>query len=160
MHHEEQFCEIILNLGQWFRKRCSIKDFLSGALVVILFGGAEIFPIVPSFFFKESIMGNIPVKLYGIRTEMSFKDISYLELWQPFCSEDRNHLFNFDRTHHEKQFCEIILNLDPWFKRKCRINVVLMLSSDSPVVQQSVTIWFKHILFVYFVLRTTYKDIQ
>ena len=31
VHHEEQFCEIILNLGQWFR-RCSLKDFLSGTL--------------------------------------------------------------------------------------------------------------------------------
>ena len=27
---EEQFCEIILTLGQWFR-RCLLKDFLSGA---------------------------------------------------------------------------------------------------------------------------------
>ena len=33
VHHEEQFCEIILNL----------KDFLSGALVVLVFGGAEPF---------------------------------------------------------------------------------------------------------------------
>ena len=41
MHHEEQFCEIILNLGQWFRI-CCLKDFLSGALAV-LFGGAEPF---------------------------------------------------------------------------------------------------------------------
>ena len=41
MHHEEQFCEMILNLGQWFR--CCLKDFLSGALEVLLFGGAEPF---------------------------------------------------------------------------------------------------------------------
>ena len=26
---------------------------------------------------------------------MSFKGISYLELWQPFCSADQNHLSNF-----------------------------------------------------------------
>ena len=25
---------------------------------------------------------------------------------------------NFGRVHHEKHFCEIILNLDQWFKRK------------------------------------------
>ena len=31
MYQEEQFCEIILSLGQWFR-RCRLKDFLSGAL--------------------------------------------------------------------------------------------------------------------------------
>ena len=30
-HHEEQFCEIILNLDKWFR-RCCLKDFLSRAL--------------------------------------------------------------------------------------------------------------------------------
>ena len=40
VHHEEQFCEIILS--QWFRK-CCLKDFLSGALAVLLFGGAEPF---------------------------------------------------------------------------------------------------------------------
>ena len=58
-HNEEQFCEFILNLGQWFRKRCCLKYFLSGALVALGFSGAEPF------------------------REMLFKDISYLELWQP-----------------------------------------------------------------------------
>ena len=43
---------------------------------------------------------------------MLFKDLSYLELWQPYCSVDRNHLCNFGRVHHEEQFCEIIQNLD------------------------------------------------
>ena len=42
-YYEEQFCEIILNLGQWFRSRCCLKDFLSGALAALLFGGAEQF---------------------------------------------------------------------------------------------------------------------
>ena len=40
--YEEQFCEIILNLGQWF-SRCCLKDFLSEALVALLIGGAEPF---------------------------------------------------------------------------------------------------------------------
>ena len=48
---------------------------------------------------------------------MSFKDISYLELWWPFCSAEQNHLFNFGRGYQEEQFCEIILNLDQWFRR-------------------------------------------
>ena len=39
-HHKEHFCEIILNLGQWFR-RCHLKDFLSGALATLLFGSVE-----------------------------------------------------------------------------------------------------------------------
>ena len=47
-----------------------------------------------------------------------FKDISYLELWWPSCSAERNHLCNFGRGYREEQFCEIILNLDQWF-RKC-----------------------------------------
>ena len=42
-HYEEQFCEIISNLGQWFRRRCCLKDFLSGALAALLFSGAEPF---------------------------------------------------------------------------------------------------------------------
>ena len=42
---------------------------------------------------------------------MPFKDISYLELWQPFCLAERNHLCKFGRRHHEEQFCKIILNL-------------------------------------------------
>ena len=41
--YEEQFCEIILNLGLWFRRRSCLKHFLSGALVALLFGGAEPF---------------------------------------------------------------------------------------------------------------------
>ena len=47
---------------------------------------------------------------------MSYKAVSYLELWQPFCSEEWNLLCNFGRRHHEEHFCEIILNLDQWFR--------------------------------------------
>ena len=36
--YEEQLCEIILNLGQWFR-RCRLNDFSSGALTALLIGG-------------------------------------------------------------------------------------------------------------------------
>ena len=38
---------------------------------------------------------------------MSFKDISYLELWQPFCSVEWNYFCNFGRGHHKEQFSEI-----------------------------------------------------
>ena len=41
-YHEKQFCELIMNLDQWFR-RCCLKCFLSGALVARLFSGAEPF---------------------------------------------------------------------------------------------------------------------
>ena len=38
-HHEEHFCDIILNLDQWFR--CRSKYFLSRAMAASLFSGAE-----------------------------------------------------------------------------------------------------------------------
>ena len=31
--------------------------------------------------------------------------ISYLELWWPFCSVERYHLWNFEKGHYEVQFC-------------------------------------------------------
>ena len=43
-YHEKQFCEIILNLDQWFR-RCCLKDFLSRALAASMFGGLETFTL-------------------------------------------------------------------------------------------------------------------
>ena len=55
--------------------------------------------------------------------EIRFKDISYLELWQPFCSAEQNHLCNFGRGCYEEQFCEIILNLDQWVR--CTIKYFL-----------------------------------
>ena len=65
---EEQFCEIILNLGQWFRRGCQLKDFLSGALAALVFSGANIYATL-----KEGIIGNIHVKLYEIWTRCRLK---------------------------------------------------------------------------------------
>ena len=56
---------------------------------------------------------------------MLFKDISYLELWQPFCSVEMNHLCNFSRGYTEEQFCKIILNVDQWLRRKCHLKIFL-----------------------------------
>ena len=67
-----------------------------------------------------------------VQKEMLFEGISYLEVWQPFCSADRSNSCYFDRR---QQFCEINLNLDQWFRRKCRLKVFLIWSSGSPVVQ-------------------------
>ena len=64
--------------------------------------------------------------------EMSFKDSSYLELCQPLCSMDWNHLCNFGRKHHEEQSCEIILNLDQWFRRKMLFKVISYLELWQP----------------------------
>ena len=54
-----------------------------------------------------------------VQEEISFKYISFLELWWPFCSVERNHLCNFKREHYEEQFCEFISNLGQWFR--CRL---------------------------------------
>ena len=71
---------------------------------------------------------------------MSLKDISYLELWQPLCSVERNHLCNLYRRHHEEQFFEVIMNLDQWFRRRCCLKIFLILSSGGPFVEWNGTI--------------------
>ena len=109
-NHHEQFCEINLNLGH-FWKRASWDLFMWSY-----------------------------IKFGQVVQEMSFKEIYYLELWQPLCSVDSNHSSNIGRRHHEEHSCEIILNLDQWFRRKCHLKVFLIWSSGSPFVQRSVTI--------------------
>ena len=53
---------IYFEFGSVVQERCHLKDFLSGALAVLLFGAAE----PNNAFLKEGIIGNIHVKLYGI----------------------------------------------------------------------------------------------
>ena len=46
------------------------------------------------------------------------KSIIFLNFGQgPFPKPERNYLCNFIRGHYEEHFCEIILNLDKWFRR-------------------------------------------
>ena len=70
------------------------------------------------------------MKLFLICTSGSggsvIKDITYLELRQPLCSVERNHLINVGRRHHEDQFCVIILNLDQWFRRRLCLKTFLI----------------------------------
>ena len=73
------------------------------------------------------------------RRRCHLKNISYLELWRPFCSVEWNHLCNFGRGYYEEQFCEIISYLDQWFRR-CLIKVFLIWSSGGPFVQGSIAI--------------------
>ena len=57
-YYKKQCCETILILGQWFRRRCRLKGFLSGALVAHLFSGVgTIYATL-----KDGIMWNIYVK--------------------------------------------------------------------------------------------------
>ena len=69
-----------------------------------------------------------------VQEEMLFKGVCYLDIWQPLCSVDQNYWCNLSRRYHEEQFCEIILNLNQWFRRKCRLKVFLISSSDRPIV--------------------------
>ena len=57
---------------------------------------------------------------------MSFKNISFLELWQLLFLAQRNHLCNFGRGHREEQFCGIILNMDQWFRKIYRFKIFLI----------------------------------
>ena len=77
-----------------------------------------------------------------VKEEMSFKGISYLELWQCFCSVERNLLSKFGRGCYEEQFCENIVNLGQWFRRNRRLKdflsaalAALMFDGAEPFVQ-------------------------
>ena len=53
---------------------------------------------------------------------MPFNGISCLELWQPFCSVERNHFCNFGRGYLKEQFCEFFFDFgsvvrEMFFKR-------------------------------------------
>ena len=69
--------------------------------------------------------------------EILFNGISYLDIWQPFCSAVRNHLCNFGREYQEEQFCEINLNLGPSVVQELSFEIFLIWSSGNPSVQWS-----------------------
>ena len=68
--------------------------------------------------------------------------ISYLELWWPFCSAERNHFCNFGRGYPEEQFWEMFFNLDQWFRKRCHLKdflsgalLALVFSEAEPFMQ-------------------------
>ena len=73
-HHEEQVREFISNLGQWFRRRCCLKDFLSGALATLQFSKVEPF----MQFWKRASWGTFmwSYMKFGlvVQEEMPFKE--------------------------------------------------------------------------------------
>ena len=103
-----------MKFDQWLSKKCLLKTFLFWS-----FGGPPV-QLSKTIYaiLKEGIRGNIHVKLYKIwisgsggdviyrhfylelwqplrpmvQEEMAFKGISYLELWQLFCSAECNSL--------------------------------------------------------------------
>ena len=77
--YAEQFLQIIFNLDQWFRRRCHLKYFLSRALAAY-------------YSVEWNHLCNVERGHHGeymkfgpvVKEEISFKDISYLELWRSF----------------------------------------------------------------------------
>ena len=69
--------------------------------------------------------------------EISFTDISYLQLWQSVCSEEQNHLYNYATGQYE--ICEIVLNLDEWFRRRC-LKIFLIYTYGGPYARCGGTI--------------------
>ena len=61
------------------------------------------------------------MKFGPVVQKMSIKDISYLQVWQPLCSVDWNHLYNFRRRHHEEQSSEINFELVISSKISCEL---------------------------------------
>ena len=53
------------------------------------------------------------IKEIAFKANFNFKSGSHFD--------QLNGLSNFGRGHHEKHFCEIILNLDQWFSRRCHL---------------------------------------
>ena len=62
---------------------------------------------------------------------MTFKDISYLKLWRPFCSVEWIYLCNLLENNSVK------LQLS---RRRCHFKIFLICSSGGPFVQPSETI--------------------
>ena len=71
---------------------------------------------------------------------MLFKGISYLKLWQPFCSVERNHLCNFSRGYPEGLFCDFF-EFGSVVQEEMSIKIFLIWSSGDPRVRWNVTIY-------------------
>ena len=111
---KEHFCEIILKLGHWPRRRCclnvfsifsSISHFVqwSGTILAILIEGH------PKKHFCEIILKSG----HWLRRGCHLK-VFYFSLWRPFCSAELNHFSNFGSRSPKEHFGEIILKLGHW----------------------------------------------
>ena len=90
-------------------------------------------------------MRNISIKLFRIRTSgprgnvvlkrflIKSSGSSFFGVVKPLC--------NFCRGYHEEHLCDIILNLDQWFRRRCCIKDISHLELyGHPFVGRSGTI--------------------
>ena len=112
--YKKQFCELIFNLDKWLRRKCHLKMSLSySSDSPSVQQSKTICAILVS-----SVMRNNSEFGPVVQEKMLFKGNCYLELWQPFCSIEWNHLCSFGRGYYKEIFCEIILNLGLWFRRR------------------------------------------
>ena len=70
---------------------------------------ALIFPILIKYFPKCVGKGSFP--------KSQIKSLGSGDI----ASVERNHLCNFERGHHREHSCEVILYLNQWFRRRCRL---------------------------------------
>ena len=70
---------------------------------------------------------------------MLFKKLHIWSSWGPPVVE-LNHLCNFEWGHHGEHSCEVIWNLDQWFRRRCRLKIFLIWNSGGPFVMWNGTI--------------------
>ena len=73
--------------------------------------------------------------------EIPFKGVSYLELWQSFCSAELNHLSNFGRGYYSEQFCENYFEFGPVVQEDMSFKRFLIWSSGGPPV------WWSKIIY-------------
>ena len=71
---------------------------------------------------------------------MPFTDISDLELWQPLCSMEQTHLFNFKRKHYKATIVRNYFEFGSVVQEEMTIKEIFILNSYSPYNQRSLTI--------------------
>ena len=59
---------------------------------------------------------------------MSFEDIFYFSSGSHMFLAEQNGLYNFGRRRYKEHFCELILNLGQWLRKKCRLKIFLLLA--------------------------------
>ena len=124
-YHEEQFCEIILNLDygsgsgrdgvykisylELWQPLCLAEGKHQGSKIVL----------VRSYLRVSQAAGQVNILIFLLKIKFSpCMPINFVMQGNCLFSDISrpDHLCNFGRGHHS---CEIILTLDQWFRRRC-----------------------------------------
>ena len=115
-HNEEHFCENIFNLNQWFRRRRNLKTLFILSCCDPCIKPSKIVCAILVEAITRNICELLLKKFIGSGGNVIKRHFLSRAL-AALCSDEWNHLCNFGRRHREEQFCEIIMNLDQWFRR-------------------------------------------